>query len=84
MNQHILIVEDEQKIARLLEDFLAAEGFIVHLHSDGASATKVALELDPTLIILDVMLPGKDGFVHLPGAAPAIHRTHHHADCQGR
>ncbi len=61
VSQEILIIEDELKIARLLEEFLQAEGFSVHLHADGASAAKVALTRKPTLIILDLMLPGKDG-----------------------
>lgn len=59
--QTILVIEDEQKIARLLEEFLQAEGFQVCLHQDGASASRKALELEPALIILDIMLPGKDG-----------------------
>lgn len=58
----ILIVEDEPGIALALEDDLTLEGYSVELVDDGAVAVKQAREAAFDLIVLDVMLPGKDGF----------------------
>ena len=58
----ILIVEDEISIAELERDYLELSGFEVDLESDGDAGLSVALEKDYDLIILDIMLPGTDGF----------------------
>ena len=58
----ILIVEDEQPLALGLEDDLTLEGYVVEIQPDGESAARRAREQAFDLIILDVMLPGKDGF----------------------
>lgn len=58
----ILIVEDEPGIALGLEDDLRLEGYEVEVLSDGNTACRRALETKFDLILLDVMLPGKDGF----------------------
>ena len=58
----ILVVEDEPGIALGLEDDLRLEGWDVELVADGAVASKRAREQQFDLILLDVMLPGKDGF----------------------
>jgi two-component system alkaline phosphatase synthesis response regulator PhoP len=58
----ILIVEDEPSIALALEDDLRREGYRTELASDGEDATRRILAHDFDLILLDVMLPGKDGF----------------------
>jgi two-component system alkaline phosphatase synthesis response regulator PhoP len=58
----ILVVEDEPGIALGLEDDLRLEGWDVELVADGAVASKRAREQSFDLILLDVMLPGKDGF----------------------
>ena len=58
----ILVVEDEPRLARGLQDDLTLEGFAVHVAVDGAEATRLAREQAFDLIILDVMLPKKDGF----------------------
>jgi len=58
----ILIVEDEPSIATALEDALGLEGYQVHVVGDGLSAERAALHDHYDLILLDVMLPGKDGF----------------------
>ena len=56
-----LIVEDEDKIARLLEDYLRREGFGVDRLAEGGQAVERIRERRPALVILDLMLPGKDG-----------------------
>jgi DNA-binding response OmpR family regulator len=58
----ILIVEDEPDIALVLEDDLKLEGHAVETVADGATAAVRAREPDWDLILLDVMLPRKDGF----------------------
>ena len=58
----ILVVEDEPGIALGLEDDLRLEGWDVELVTDGISASRRAREEAFDLILLDVMLPGKDGF----------------------
>jgi len=58
----ILVVEDEPTIAIGLQDDLEMEGYLVEVVSDGATAARRALEGGFDLILLDVMLPQKDGF----------------------
>jgi two-component system, OmpR family, response regulator BaeR len=61
VNGKILIVEDEPKLAVLLADYLKASGFEVFILSDGTQVESWARENKPNLIILDIMLPGRDG-----------------------
>ncbi|CAM4479743.1 response regulator transcription factor [Paenibacillus tarimensis] len=58
----VLIVEDDQAIAELERDYLEVHGYEVTLRADGKEALGEALEQEYDLIILDVMLPGMDGF----------------------
>lgn len=58
----ILIVEDEESIADLERDYLELSGFQVEIENTGDVGLKRALEEDFDLIILDLMLPGVDGF----------------------
>jgi two-component system alkaline phosphatase synthesis response regulator PhoP len=58
----ILVVEDEPELALGLEDDLKLEGYEVEVARDGHTAAERALNQPFDLIILDVMLPGKDGF----------------------
>ena len=58
----ILIVEDEEAIADLEKDYLELSGFEVEIASDGITGLKRALEEEFQLVILDLMLPGVDGF----------------------
>ncbi|SHG92446.1 response regulator [Ferrimonas marina] len=57
----ILIVEDEEKIANLLADYLAQAGFRSRVLLEGTEAVEVVQTERPALVILDLMLPGKDG-----------------------
>src|SRR2546425_945074 len=58
----ILIVDDEPKIVRFVRLNLEAEGFEVKTAADGETALSAASTTDLVAIILDVMLPGSDGF----------------------
>ena len=58
----VLVVEDEPGIALGLEDSLRLEGYQVEVVDNGASASRRALEEVFDLVLLDVMLPGKNGF----------------------
>ncbi|MEM7299631.1 MAG: response regulator [Pseudomonadota bacterium] len=61
MSPKILIVEDEPALAEVLKDYLEQMGMDALLLHDGANAVEIILETKPDLVILDVMLPGKDG-----------------------
>ena len=58
----ILIIEDEEAIAYLEKDYLELSGFEVEIAADGETGLKRALDEDFQLVILDLMLPGVDGF----------------------
>ena len=60
--KHILVVEDDTAIAFGLQLDLQGEGYDVEIESDGARALQRARTEAFDLILLDVMLPGKDGF----------------------
>ncbi len=58
----VLIVEDEEAIADIEKDYLELSGFEVVIRSDGTSGLEAALKEDVDIIILDIMLPGVDGY----------------------
>ena len=58
----ILIVEDDESIAELERDYLEITGFDTEIARTGTQGLELALNNDYDLILLDVMLPGKDGF----------------------
>lgn len=58
----ILIIEDEQTIADLQRDYLELNGFKVDIAADGEQGLKLALQSEYELILLDLMLPGMNGF----------------------
>lgn len=61
MEKKILVVDDEQPIADILQFNLQKEGFEVHCVHDGNSAIEKVEEIKPDMILLDIMLPQKDG-----------------------
>lgn len=61
MSQKILVVDDEQPIADILQYNLEQEGYEVVCAYDGDEAIELAGSEDPDLILLDIMLPNKDG-----------------------
>jgi two-component system response regulator BaeR len=60
-SKHILIVEDEEKIARLLSDYLKKAGHRTSTQSNGDCVIAQIKKNPPDLILLDIMLPGKNG-----------------------
>ena len=58
----ILIIEDEMTIAELEKDYLELSGFQVEIETNGGVGLKKVLEEDCNMVILDLMLPGMDGF----------------------
>lgn len=61
MNGKLLIAEDEEKLARVLSDYLTQSGFETFCLSNGAEVVPWIREHIPDLILLDLMLPGRDG-----------------------
>ena len=61
MAAKILIVEDEEKLARFIELELTHEGYEVNKAADGRTALDMALDEEYDLILLDIMLPGLNG-----------------------
>ena len=58
---HILVVEDESKLATLLADYLHAAGYASTVLSEGLAVIDTVKQQQPDLILLDLMLPGRDG-----------------------
>lgn len=62
MNEKILVVDDEASIVDLIKMELEFEGYQVETAYDGIEAVEKALEIRPDLIVLDIMLPKKNGY----------------------
>ncbi len=61
MTQTILIVEDSQELAQLLSDYLEQAGFSSHCLYQGDTVVEWVTRNRPNLVLLDIMLPGKNG-----------------------
>ena len=61
MNEKVLVVDDDAKLRALLKDYLEGYGFQVLMLSDGFSVLQTICDESPEMIILDIMLPGRDG-----------------------
>ncbi|NMD71566.1 response regulator transcription factor [Bacillus sp. DNRA2] len=61
-NKRILVVDDEENVSELLKLYLEIENFEVQTAADGLTALALANQFQPDLIILDIMLPFKDGW----------------------
>lgn len=61
MSQLILIVEDEPKLSALIRDYLERSSFATHAIANGLEVAEWVKEKRPDLLVLDLMLPGKDG-----------------------
>ena len=62
MSKKILTIEDDISIAELEKDYLEIAGFEVEIENSGETGLLLALEKEFDLILLDIMLPGVDGF----------------------
>jgi DNA-binding response OmpR family regulator len=62
VSQKILVVDDESNIRDLVTLYLAKEGFVIESAADGREAVARFAQVQPSLVILDVMMPGMDGF----------------------
>ena len=62
MSKYILIVDDESNIVLSLEFLMKKEGYEVHSVTNGEEALQAVKEKTPDLILLDVMMPRKDGY----------------------
>ncbi len=60
-NTHILVVDDEQQITRVLRTTLAAKGYDIRIANDGEMALEIMKDWTPNLIITDLMMPNIDG-----------------------
>ncbi|WP_299628524.1 response regulator [uncultured Tateyamaria sp.] len=61
MDKHVLLIEDEMNIIEAIRFLLSREGWQVDTHSDGLTAVDAIRQMRPNLVILDYMLPGKNG-----------------------
>lgn len=61
MANHILLVEDDRRLAELVKDYLENNSFIVTIENHGNRVLRQCQQVNPALIILDLNLPGKDG-----------------------
>lgn len=59
--QSVLVVEDEPGLADVLADYLTASGYAVSVANEGSGVVDLVRESPPDLVVLDLMLPGKDG-----------------------
>ena len=62
MSTRILLIEDDERLAKLTAEYLRKNEFEVTIEGRGDTAEARVLKEDPELVILDIMLPGKDGF----------------------
>lgn len=58
---HILVVDDDREIRRLLADYLTRNGYRVSTAAEGDEMHRILAHSAPDLVVLDIMLPGKDG-----------------------
>ena len=61
MDNKVLIIDDDERLCKLLREFLEVNGFKVTTLGEGSGALKVIGRELPDIVILDIMLPGKDG-----------------------
>jgi DNA-binding response OmpR family regulator len=61
LNNTILLVEDDRRLAELVKDYLMTHDFIVYIEDNGNRVLRKTQNVNPGMIILDIMLPGKDG-----------------------
>lgn len=80
----ILIVEDEEAIADLEKDYLELSDFEVTIENTGNKGLEAALSGNFDLVILDLMLPGMDGFEVCKQIREEKKYSHYHGVCEKR
>ena len=65
MSETILVVDDQSNVRTLLKDYLNGQGFHVVTAVDGQNALFTARDENPDLVLLDIMMPGMDGYQFL-------------------
>jgi len=80
MEARVLLVDDDVELVELLRDYLEREGFAVDAVHDGEAGIAAALSTHPDIVVLDVMMPGLDGFqalsiIRASSAIPVIMLT---------
>ena len=83
MTKKILIVEDEIALQETLSYNLEREGYQVTVEGDGIKALELAQEMEPDLILMDIMLPGLDGLEITTVTKTKTECSNHHAHCPG-
>jgi two-component system, OmpR family, phosphate regulon response regulator OmpR len=78
--QRVLIIDDDAKLQELLAEYLKGYGFDVYYHDEGIGVTEAVKKISPEIILLDIMLPGKDGIevlreIRSSGSIPVIMLT---------
>jgi len=58
----VLLVDDDEKLVQLLKSYFEKEGFIIYTAYDGLTAIQIVREKNPSIMILDIMLPEMDGW----------------------
>ncbi len=58
----VLCVDDDRNLCQLVAKALAAEGYVVRTGCDGTAALALVRDATPDLVLLDTLLPGRDGF----------------------
>jgi len=61
MDNKVLIIDDDERLCNLLKEYLEGSGFQVSILMDGSEALNIIERESPDIVILDIMLPGKDG-----------------------
>ena len=84
INALILIIEDEPEIAEIIETYFAREGFRVICAGDGPTGLSHHHRLRPDLVVLDIKLPGQDGYDVLTRHSPARRHAGDHGHRAGR
>ncbi len=75
MSSRILVVEDQDDVAQLIDVVLKGEGYTVAIARDGAQGLMMSRDWKPDLILMDIMLPGVDG-------GTLIHRLRQEAETE--
>ena len=82
MNKRILLVDDERNLNQLIATNLKFEGYETESAYSGIEAIDKLGRFSPDLVVLDVMMPGMDGFEVLETSAACLFDTRHSADGQ--